>query len=84
MKIELRIEGGFGFFPGLQKPVILLSQNLSKEDQATLLNLIHKNEFLDFSDEKPRNNSKSADKRIYRITIKDDSKTSHFSAIEPI
>ncbi|PIQ20625.1 MAG: hypothetical protein COW65_13975 [Cytophagales bacterium CG18_big_fil_WC_8_21_14_2_50_42_9] len=70
MKIYFKPEGGFGFFPGLNKPLELNSETLPAEEASHLRNLVNEARFftLPNQNEQP---VRGADMKHYTIKVED-------------
>ena len=71
MRIELQTEGGVAYFPGLNKPVIVDSGDLPKEQVTQLHNLIDSTHFFQLPAASRAIPKGAADMRRYTITIQD-------------
>lgn len=82
MQIELYIEGGFGAFPGLAKPLRVDSAALRPDRKAELQRLLEAAEQEAASrDAVPP--GRTADARRYRVVVHGDSQRREFAASEP-
>ncbi len=68
MRIELRIEGGFGFFPGLAQPFALDTEQLPPEEAARLARLLERAQVL-VRPAAPEPPARRADARRYRLAV---------------
>ena len=68
MRLELRTEGGFGFFPGLQAPFVLDSDSLPEEEAQLLAELVRQSRVLE-RQPPPLPPGRRADARSYRLTV---------------
>jgi hypothetical protein len=71
VRIEFKTEGGIAYFPGLSKPFIVESEQLSEEQAAELERLIRAAEFFDLPDELGKSPPGAADVQEYTVTIQD-------------
>ena len=71
MQVELQTEGGIAYFPGLNKPVVVNSGDLPKEQAAQLQQLIDSTHFFDLPAASRSLPKGGADMRRYTITVKD-------------
>jgi emfourin len=71
MRVELQTEGGIAFFPGLNKPVVLNSSDLPKEQAAQLQRLLDSTHFFDLPAASRSLPKGAADMRRYTITVED-------------
>lgn len=69
MRIEFKMEGGLAHFPGLSKPVSIDSEQLSKEEQAELENLVKEVRFFDLPSSSALPPRGAADYHQYTITV---------------
>jgi len=70
MKIYFKPEGGFGYFPGLNKPLELNSETLPAEEANHLRSLVHEARFFNLPNQSaapPR----GADMKQYTIKVED-------------
>ncbi len=82
MLIELKVDGGFGAFPGLAKPIKLDSASLAPELAAELQRRLDAAE----AEARQRRSGKSAgvpDGRRYRLIIHVDSQQRQLDAADP-
>ncbi|QNF35311.1 hypothetical protein HUW51_22275 [Adhaeribacter swui] len=70
MKIYFKPEGGFGFFPGLNKPLELNSENLPPDEAEHLHHLVQEAQFFDLPNQETENN-RGADRKKYTIQVED-------------
>jgi len=71
MRVELQTDGGIAFFPGLNKPVVLNSSDLPKEQAAQLQRLLDSTHFFDLPAASRSLPKGAADMRRYTITVED-------------
>ena len=71
MRVELLTEGGIAFFPGLNKPVVLNSSDLPKEQATQLQQLVDSTRFFDLPTASRSLPPGAADMRRYTITVED-------------
>jgi hypothetical protein len=71
MRVELQTDGGIAFFPGLNKPVVLNSSDLPKEQAAQLQQLLDSTHFFDLPAASRSLPKGAADMRRYTITVED-------------
>src|SRR5215212_3428423 len=71
MRVELQTEGGIAFFPGLNKPVVLNSKDLPKDQAAQLQQLIDSTRFFDLPAASRALPKGAADMRRYTIKVED-------------
>ena len=79
MRIRLQSDGGFGYFPGLDEPVIVDTTDLPPGEAASLERLIGAADFFDRPEQvgAPAPGPGAADQRHYTITVEDDDGRSH-------
>ena len=86
MKIYFKPEGGFGFFPGLNKPLELNSEQLSPEEASHLQQLIQEASFFDLPEQQPEA-KQGADQKKYTIRVEDKDQQHwielHYATINP-
>jgi hypothetical protein len=83
MRVQFSVDGGVGFFPGLQAPTVIDSAALSKEDAATLHRLVSEADIFAFSrsdDDQPT----GADRRRYTIEVEHEGTTHTAHVADPI
>jgi len=67
VRLELRTEGGFGFFPGLAAPFVLDTDRLPEEEAQRLAELVRQARV--FERETPPPPERRGDARLYRLTV---------------
>ena len=82
MRFSFKTEGGIAYFPGLAKPFVFESRDLSKADAKALHALVKAAHFftLPASINKPAPGA--ADMQRYTLTIEDDDRTHTVQCIE--
>ncbi|MBF9254716.1 hypothetical protein I2I11_15530 [Pontibacter sp. 172403-2] len=70
MKVIFKPEGGFGFFPGLNKPLELSCDNLPEPEAHHLQELLNDACFFDLPSQSPES-SRGADQKHYTIQVED-------------
>ncbi|GEO07396.1 hypothetical protein AAE02nite_50600 [Adhaeribacter aerolatus] len=70
MKVYFKPEGGFGFFPGLNKPLELNSEDLPEDEASHLKNLIKEAQLFELSNQ-PLGTTHGADQKKYTIRVED-------------
>jgi len=70
MKIYFKPEGGFGFFPGLNKPLEINSEKLPPEEADHLRQLVQEASFFSLPNQEP-DLSRGADQKKYTIRVED-------------
>jgi len=84
VRIQLKMEGGIAYFPGLSKPITIDSDELPKQESDELKRLVNATHFFDLPTvigSPPRG---AADYRQYTITIEDDGKQHTVRLTDPI
>jgi hypothetical protein len=84
MRVELQTEGGVAFFPGLAKPIVLNSRDLSKEQVAQLQQLIDATRFFELPAASRALPKGAADMRRYKITVEDGRRRRTVRLTDPI
>lgn len=87
MRIRLQSDGGFGYFPGLNEPVVVDTADLSPGEAAGLERLLDAADFFGRPEEvaAPPPGPGAADQRHYTITVEDDDGRSRTVALtEPV
>jgi hypothetical protein len=84
MRVELKTEGGFAVFPGLNKPLVIDSRKLSAEDAAELSQKLEALHFFDLPVEASSPAPGAADYRQYTITVQDGQRRHTVKATEPV
>jgi emfourin len=69
MRVEFTMEGGLAHFPGLSKPVVIESSQLSEEEAAELGRLVEATRFFDLPPKVNIPPHGAADYRRYTVTI---------------
>ena len=77
MRIRLQSEGGFGYFPGLDEPVIVDTADLPSDEAAGLESLVAAADFFDKPERIGAPPPGAADLRRYTITVEDGDGRSH-------
>jgi len=84
MRVELQTEGGIAFFPGLNKPVVLNSSDLSKEQSTQLQQLLDSTRFFELPAAARSLPKGAADMRRYTITVQDGRRRRTVRLTDPI
>ena len=84
MRVELQTEGGIAFFPGLNKPVVLNSSDLSKEQSTQLQQLLDSTRFFELPAASRSLPKGAADMRRYTITVEDGRRRRTVRLTDPI
>jgi hypothetical protein len=84
MRIELQTEGGMAFFPGLSKPIVLNSNDLSKAQSDQLQKLLVSARFFELPAASRSVPKGAADMRRYTITVEDGRRRRTVRLIDPI
>ncbi len=70
MKVYFKPEGGFGYFPGLNKPLELNSEDLPEAEASHLKNLINEAQVFNLPNQ-PAATARGADLKKYTIRVED-------------
>ena len=84
MRVELQTEGGIAFFPGLNKPIVLNSSDLPKEQSAQLQLLLVSTRFFELPAASRSLPKGAADMRRYTITVEDGPRRRTVRLVDPI
>ena len=84
MRIQLNIDGGLAFFPGLSKPIVVDSERLPAQEADKLRQLLNAARFFDLPAALKAPAPGAADYRKYTITVDDDSKHHTVQVTDPI
>jgi hypothetical protein len=71
MRVELQIDGGMAYFPGLSRPVVVNSADLPKAQARRLERLVENARFFDLPAASRALPKGAADMRRYTITVED-------------
>ncbi|HXY40735.1 MAG TPA: protealysin inhibitor emfourin [Vicinamibacteria bacterium] len=69
MRLELRTEGGFGYFPGLAAPFVLDADCLPEEEAQQLAELVQKARLFEREPPPSPPARRAADARLYRLSV---------------
>ena len=72
MRIEIRLEGGFAYLPGLQRPVVIELASLPHDEAGQLRQLVTAARFFDLPDTIGTIAKGAADVQTTCITVNDD------------
>jgi hypothetical protein len=75
MVIRFESEGGFGYFPGLSRPLRIDTSKLAPEEARRLEGLVDRAEFFDQPSRLGAPQPGAADYRSYTITVEDGGRT---------
>ncbi len=84
MRIQLNIDGGLAYFPGLSKPIVVDSERLPAQEADKLRQLLNAARFFDLPPALKAPAPGAADYRKYTITVDDDSKHHTVQVTDPI
>ena len=84
MRVELQTEGGVAFFPGLSKPIVLNSSDLSKVQSTQLQQLLDSTRFFELPAASRSVPKGAADLRRYTITVEDGRRRRTVRLVDPI
>jgi hypothetical protein len=83
MQIQFITEGGIAYFPGLSKPRIINTENLSPEENNQIKELVNQSGFFNLT-QHPTTPQKGADRKKYTISIVDGNKQNSIVLYDPI
>jgi hypothetical protein len=84
MRIQLKIEGGLAYFPGLSKPIKIESNELPDQEANKLKQLLDAAHFFDLPPVLNAPAPGAADYHQYTITVDDDNKHYTVQMTDPI
>ena len=84
MRVELKVEGGLAYLPGLKKPVTVESDKLSKSNAAALKKLVDAAEFFDLPSTINRPAPGAADYQTYTLTVESGKRHHTVKAVDPV
>jgi hypothetical protein len=84
VRIRFESEGGFGYFPGLQRPVELDTEQLPAEEAAKLEQLVQAAGLLGRPDEAGEPQPGAADHRTYTVTVEHGARSRTIRLTDPI
>jgi hypothetical protein len=84
MQVQLQIDGGFAFMPGLSKPTTIGSETLSSQEIDKLRQLLDAVHFFELPPVINTPKPGAADYRRYTITVDDGSKHHKVQMTDPI
>lgn len=84
MRIEFKTEGGFAHFPGLSKPVVIDTDQLSQEESVKLEQLVQKARFFDLPGQVNVPRKGAADYYQYTITIQMGKQSHTIKLVDPV
>jgi hypothetical protein len=84
MRIQLKIEGGLAYFPGLSKPITIDSNALPPQEADKLKQLLDAAHFFDLPPVLNAPAPGAADYRTYTITVDDDNKHHTVQMTDPV
>ncbi len=84
MRIELHTEGGIAYFPGLNKPVVVESDDLPKAQAIQLQQLLVSTCFFELPAALRSLPKGAADMRRYTITVEDGRRRRTVRLIDPV
>jgi hypothetical protein len=84
MRVELKVEGGLAYLPGLKKPITVDSGKLSKTDSDTLKKLVDAAEFFDLPQTMNKPAPGAADYQQYIITVEAGKRHHTVQAVDPV
>ncbi len=84
MRMQVHIDGGIAYFPGLAKPIVLDTATLSAQDAEELKRLIAAARFFELPASIGQQPARGADYRRYTITVDDGSAHHTVEFTDPI
>jgi hypothetical protein len=84
LRIEFKTEGGFAHFPGLSKPVVIDTDQLSQEESVKLEQLVQKARFFDLPGQVNVPRKGAADYYQYTITIQMGKQSHTIKLVDPV
>src|SRR5262245_55358792 len=84
MRIELRIEGGLAHFPGLAKPLVLRTEDLSSADRAEIERLAAAARLFERPEEAGGPGRVAPDARRYRLEVEEEGRRRALVIDDPI
>jgi hypothetical protein len=84
VRIRFESEGGFGYFPGLQRPIELDTEQLPAQQATKLEQLVQAANLLDRPDETVEPRPGAADHRTFTITVDDGARSRTLTLAEPL
>lgn len=84
MRIRFESEGGFGYFPGLQRPIELDTEQLPAQQAAQLEGLVQAANIFDRPEATVEPRPGAADHRTFTITVHDDARSRTLTLAEPL
>jgi hypothetical protein len=84
MRIQLKIDGGMAYFPGLNRPISLDSNTLPAQEADRLKQLLEVAHFFELPPVLNAPSPGAADHRQYTITVDDDNKHHTIQVTDPI
>jgi emfourin len=84
MRVELKVEGGLAYLPGLKQPITVDSDKLSKSDADKLKKLVDAAEFFDLPQTINKPARGAADYQRYTITVEAGKRHHAVQAVDPV
>ncbi|MBE3559792.1 MAG: hypothetical protein IMW89_11290 [Ktedonobacteraceae bacterium] len=84
MRVQLKIEGGIAFFPGLRKPVVIDTDHLPASEAAELKRLVQATRFFDLPETVSPPPPGAADYQQYVITVEDEGRQHSVRLTDPV
>jgi hypothetical protein len=84
MKIEFKTEGGIAYFPGLSKPVLIDSSELSEEENRELERLLDISSFFELPMDIGPSPQRGVDYRRYTIKVDDGRRSHTVQLVDPV
>ena len=84
MRIQFEMEGGLAYFPGLAKPIVIDTDQLSDQAAMEIEKIVAQANFFALSKTVGKPAPGAADYRQYTITIQDGKKSHTVTTFDPI
>jgi hypothetical protein len=84
LRIQFKMEGGFAHFPGLSKPVVVDTEQLSQEESAQLEQLVQKARFFELPGKVNVPRKGAADYYQYTVTIQMGKERHTIKLVDPV
>jgi len=84
MQIQLKVSGGFAYFPGLSQPIVVDTNTLPQQQADELRQLVDKVYFFDLPPVIGSPSLGAADYQQYKITVNDENKHHAVQVTDPV
>ena len=84
MKVQMTIDGGFAYLPGLQRPTTIDTNDLSDDVAEKLISLVNAADFFDLPERVGSVKNGAADHLVYTITVRVKNKEHTIKVNDPI